>query len=43
MNIRVIVGWCVLLVAWPVVKAVTWWDERSIKDYEAMEKEIRRD
>lgn len=43
MNWRVAVAWLVLAAAWPVVKAITWWDEQSIRDYEAMEREFRRD
>lgn len=33
----------VLVVAYPIVKAVSWWDERSLSDHEAFESEWRRD
>lgn len=32
----------VLIVAWPVVKVITWWDE-AVMAYERLEEEIRKD
>lgn len=36
-------GWAVLVVAWPIVRWMAWLDERTLEDFEDLERDVRRD
>jgi glycerol kinase len=36
-------GWTILITAWPIVKAIAWWDERSLDQYSDLERDVRKD